>query len=127
MSCAEQTLIHIAQPKCPYPTLPSRCETTRAASSSSTWLASSSSDVAPIFLSRPKSIAIYYTPMSDFKRGDKILHPMFGPGEVAAVSGSGADAKLTIDFAPSVGRKKLLAGVVNLKKADGDTPVAAPA
>ncbi len=47
---------------------------------------------------------------------------MFGPGIVAAVTGSGADARITVDFSSSVGRKKLLAGVAKLERVSADAP-----
>ena len=52
--------------------------------------------------------------MSDLKTGMKVIHPMFGTGTIRAISGSGADAKITVDFSGAVGQKKLLAGVANL-------------
>ncbi len=58
--------------------------------------------------------------MSEFKSGDKVIHAMFGRGVVAAIAGSGPDARVTVDFAPSIGRKKLLASVANLQKVDAD-------
>src|SRR6201986_4459270 len=53
-----------------------------------------------------------------FKAGLRVQHPLFGTGTIRAVTGSGNDAKLTIDFAPSVGQKKLLASVAKLKLLD---------
>ncbi|MEI6231897.1 MAG: hypothetical protein WCT04_02510 [Planctomycetota bacterium] len=58
--------------------------------------------------------------MSDFKPGDTVLHALFGNGVVAAIAGSGPDARITVDFAPSVGRKKLLASVAHLEPADSN-------
>jgi hypothetical protein len=55
-----------------------------------------------------------------FKPGLRVTHPLFGTGTVRAVTGSGDQAKITVDFAPSVGQKKLLAGVANLKIVDSD-------
>jgi hypothetical protein len=46
--------------------------------------------------------------------GARVLHPLFGEGIVRDVSGSGPGAKITVEFSPSVGRKKLLAGVAKL-------------
>lgn len=62
--------------------------------------------------------------MSEFKSGDKVVHAMFGHGVVADVAGSGSDARVTVDFASSVGRKKLLASVANLQKPDTDLSAA---
>jgi hypothetical protein len=52
--------------------------------------------------------------MSDLKPGMKVLHALFGTGTVRAISGSGGDAKITVDFSGAVGQKKLLASVANL-------------
>lgn len=63
-----------------------------------------------------------------FKSGLRIAHPLFGIGTIRAVAGSGPETKLTIDFAPSVGQKKLLASVANLKLLEaGDATASAPA
>ena len=62
--------------------------------------------------------------MSEFKSGDKVAHAMFGHGVVASVAGSGPEARVTVDFASSVGRKKLLASVANLQKADVESSAA---
>jgi hypothetical protein len=56
--------------------------------------------------------------MSDLKPGMKVLHSLFGAGTVRAVSGSGGDAKITVDFSGAVGQKKLLASVANLTPLD---------
>lgn len=56
-----------------------------------------------------------------FKSGLRVIHPVFGAGTIRAVSGSGDQAKLTIDFSSSVGQKKLLAGVAKLKLLDGES------
>lgn len=53
-----------------------------------------------------------------------MLHSVFGMGTVRAISGSGPDARVTVDFGGSVGQKKLLAGMANLRLAEGDTPQA---
>jgi len=55
----------------------------------------------------------------EFKTGMRVMHPLFGGGVVRAVSGDGATAKITVDFSPSVGSKKLLAGVAKLRALDG--------
>ena len=63
--------------------------------------------------------------MSDLKTGTKVMHPMFGAGTVRGVSGSGPDAKITVDFGSAIGQKKLIASVANLKSLesdDGDAP-----
>lgn len=60
--------------------------------------------------------------MSDLKPGMNVLHPVFGAGKIRAVSGSGPDARITVDFAGSVGQKKLLAGVASLKPLGGSAP-----
>lgn len=57
----------------------------------------------------------------EFKTGMRVSHPLFGGGVVRAVSGDGPTAKITVDFSPSVGSKKLLAGVAKLRALDGDT------
>src|SRR5882724_12789004 len=54
--------------------------------------------------------------MVDFKSGDNVVHSLFGPGVVRTVAGAGLDARVTVDFSSSVGQKKLLAGVANLKR-----------
>ena len=59
--------------------------------------------------------------MNEFKSGDKVLHALFGNGVVASVAGSGPDARITVDFASNVGRKKLLASVANLQPAGSET------
>lgn len=55
--------------------------------------------------------------------GARVRHPLFGDGIVREVSGSGSSAKITVEFSPSVGRKKLLAGVAKLSSAEGSAPV----
>jgi hypothetical protein len=65
--------------------------------------------------------------MSDLKPGSKVLHPLFGAGTVRAVSGSGPDAKITVDFGSAVGQKKLIASVANLKSTESVDGEAAPA
>ena len=56
--------------------------------------------------------------MAEYKPGVRVLHSVFGMGTVRAISGSGPDARITVDFGGSVGQKKLLAGMANLKPAD---------
>lgn len=55
----------------------------------------------------------------EFKPGTRVSHPLFGAGVVRAVSGDGPSAKITVDFSPSVGSKKLLASVAKLTSLDG--------
>src|ERR1700759_910631 len=71
----------------------------------------------------------------EFKSGTRVSHPLFGAGVVRAVSGDGPTAKITVDFSPSVGSKKLLASVAKLKSPDatddgdsdgGERPCSAP-
>lgn len=57
------------------------------------------------------------------------MHALFGAGTVRAISGSGPDAKITVDFAPAVGQKKLVASVANLKTleaVEGGVPAGPP-
>lgn len=51
----------------------------------------------------------------DYKEGDLVKHSKFGVGQVMAIEPGGADFQVTVNF-PSVGRKKLLAGLSGLKK-----------
>jgi len=44
----------------------------------------------------------------DFTQGMVVLHPLYGLGRIAALSGSGAGRKATVDFRPPAGRKKFL-------------------
>lgn len=53
--------------------------------------------------------------MIELKSGDRVTHSIFGAGVVSTVAGSGADARITVDFASNVGRKKLLASVAHLR------------
>ena len=48
---------------------------------------------------------------NEFKPGDRVLHPLFGAGMIRVVSGSGAQARLTVDFSSQIGTKKLVAGM----------------
>src|SRR6185436_7173874 len=61
--------------------------------------------------------------MSGLKPGTKVLHPLFGAGTVRAMSGSGANTKITVDFCSGVGQKTLLECVANLKIADVDEKI----
>ena len=52
-----------------------------------------------------------------FVRGERVSHAKFGSGTIAEVSGSGKDAKVTIDFDDEeVGRKKLVIAFAGLTK-----------
>ena len=44
----------------------------------------------------------------DLAPGDRITHDKFGMGKVVAVTGSGKNAQVTIDFGAAVGQKRLL-------------------
>ncbi|MCU0607811.1 MAG: UvrD-helicase domain-containing protein, partial [Candidatus Edwardsbacteria bacterium] len=46
-----------------------------------------------------------------YRRGQRVRHPAFGPGQVVEVEGRGEGAKLTIVFAGGI-RKKIVAGYV---------------
>jgi len=65
----------------------------------------------------------------ELKAGVRVTHPVFGMGTVRAVSGSGPDARITVDFSGGVGQKKLLAGVAKLQVVPTEpaTQAAAPA
>jgi DNA helicase II / ATP-dependent DNA helicase PcrA len=43
-----------------------------------------------------------------FRQGMWVLHPSYGLGQIAALSGSGVHRKATVDFRPPTGRKKFL-------------------
>jgi DNA helicase-2/ATP-dependent DNA helicase PcrA len=51
----------------------------------------------------------------DFEVGDLVKHSKFGVGQVEKIEAGGADYQVTANF-PSVGIKKLLAGLSGLKK-----------
>ena len=48
-------------------------------------------------------------------KGERVVHEMFGGGEVVETSGYGRDVKVTVDF-DSVGRKRLLARYAGLER-----------
>lgn len=48
------------------------------------------------------------TSPDDFRQGMLVLHPVHGLGRIAALSGSGASRKATVDFRTPAGRKKFL-------------------
>ncbi|MDH5588865.1 MAG: UvrD-helicase domain-containing protein [Gemmatimonadota bacterium] len=48
-------------------------------------------------------------------KGERVVHPTFGSGSVAGISGFGKDLKVTVDF-DTVGTKKLLVRYANLEK-----------
>jgi len=52
----------------------------------------------------------------EFHVGDQVIHPKFGPGQVAALSGEGERAEATVDFA-EVGRKHLVLAYAPLVRA----------
>jgi DNA helicase II / ATP-dependent DNA helicase PcrA len=43
-----------------------------------------------------------------FRQGMVVLHTTFGLGQIAALSGTGAARKATVDFLPPIGRKRIL-------------------
>lgn len=51
----------------------------------------------------------------EIKPGSKVFHALFGTGTVRAIAGSGASAKITVDFGSTVGSKTLLAGSAPLR------------
>ena len=75
----------------------------------------------PLKLSRDRGISVEYdsdyTPRHDeegsarFRLGQKVLHKMFGEGEVRAISGSGEKLKVTVYF-PEIGPKTIDANFV---------------
>ncbi|HEY3319422.1 MAG TPA: hypothetical protein VGP72_02960 [Planctomycetota bacterium] len=60
---------------------------------------------------------------SELKPGTKVSHTLFGIGTVRNVLGTGASAKVSIDFGSSVGAKTLVAGAAPLRLA-GDASTA---
>lgn len=54
--------------------------------------------------------------MWDFAVGDKVEHPKFGKGQVTAVIGEGANAKIRVNFGKEFGEKKLVLQFAKLKK-----------
>jgi DNA helicase-2/ATP-dependent DNA helicase PcrA len=50
-----------------------------------------------------------------FRQGAWVFHPQHGLGQIAALSGSGADRAATVDFPPPVGRKRLSLSDVRLQ------------
>ncbi len=52
----------------------------------------------------------------EFHVGDQVIHPKFGPGQVAALSGEGERAEATVDFV-EVGRKHLVLAYAPLVRA----------
>lgn len=53
--------------------------------------------------------------VTDFRPGDRVVHPRLGPGVVVSQKGSGPDAEIGVAF-PDKGVKILLARYANLKK-----------
>ena len=55
--------------------------------------------------------------MPDFVRGERVSHGRFGSGTIAEVSGSGKEAKVTVDFDDeSIGRKRLVIAFAGLER-----------
>jgi DNA helicase-2/ATP-dependent DNA helicase PcrA len=55
--------------------------------------------------------------MPDFVRGERVSHGKFGSGTIAEVSGSGKEAKVTVDFDDeSIGRKRLVIAFAGLER-----------
>jgi DNA helicase-2/ATP-dependent DNA helicase PcrA len=53
-----------------------------------------------------------------FTKGERVTHAKFGSGSIAEVSGSGKEAKVTVDFDDeSVGRKRLVIAFAGLARA----------
>jgi len=50
-----------------------------------------------------------------YVKGERVVHPTFGSGSVAEITGFGRDLKVTVDF-DDAGRKKLLVRYANLEK-----------
>jgi hypothetical protein len=58
-------------------------------------------------LGRPAAPEAPAAPKADWEVGGTATHPKFGQGTISAVSGSGAEAKVTVKF--SSGERTLLA------------------
>jgi len=50
----------------------------------------------------------------ELRAGTRVIHPLFGPGEIVTISGVGRDAKAEIDF-DEVGRKKVMVAYAGLR------------
>ena len=55
----------------------------------------------------------------DFYQGMLVRHPRHGLGRVVALSGSGSSRKATVDFNPTIGRKKFVLGQSKLRPIKG--------
>ncbi len=55
------------------------------------------------------------TAPDDFRQGMLVVHPLYGLGRIAALSGSGAGRKATVDFRPPAGQKKFLLSDASLQ------------
>ncbi|MBU4399385.1 MAG: hypothetical protein KKE86_08630, partial [Planctomycetes bacterium] len=55
------------------------------------------------------------TAPDDFRQGMLVVHLEYGLGRIAAISGSGAGRKATIDFRPPAGRKKFVLADASLQ------------
>ncbi|PKM95180.1 MAG: DNA helicase PcrA [Firmicutes bacterium HGW-Firmicutes-1] len=71
----------------------------------------------PYQISKPAKMAlpIHESATIDYGIGDLVLHKQFGMGKVMNIEHGGKDYQVTVDF-PSVGVKKLFAGLAALKK-----------
>lgn len=67
------------------------------------------------FKQSAKTMPINEKASLDYGEGDLVKHAKFGVGQVVSIEPGGADFQVTVNF-PSVGRKKLLAGLSGLKK-----------
>jgi DNA helicase-2/ATP-dependent DNA helicase PcrA len=55
--------------------------------------------------------------LPNFVRGERVAHAKFGSGSIAEVSGSGKDAKVTVDFDDEeIGRKRLVIAFAGLTR-----------
>ncbi|PKM49206.1 MAG: DNA helicase PcrA [Firmicutes bacterium HGW-Firmicutes-7] len=61
------------------------------------------------------TLPIHASAAIDYGVGDLVLHKQFGLGQVKNIEHGGKDYQVTVDF-PSVGVKKLFAGLAGLKK-----------
>jgi DNA helicase-2/ATP-dependent DNA helicase PcrA len=53
-----------------------------------------------------------------FRRGERVAHDRFGTGTIADVTGTGREAKVTVDFDDeSIGRKRLVIAFAGLSRA----------
>ncbi|MEN6451129.1 MAG: UvrD-helicase domain-containing protein [Thermoguttaceae bacterium] len=55
----------------------------------------------------------------DFRQGLLVVHTTFGLGKIVALSGRGSDRTATIDFAPAVGRRRVLLAEGSLQLVGG--------